>query len=193
VWLYNELDRRGINVVIMEPLLGGTLAKHNPAIANELTPLDPEATPASWAFRFCGSYPRVMTILSGMRYLEHIEENVKTLSPLKPLSQAEFIALERAASAYLGCGAIPCTTCNYCMPCPYGLDIPTLLHFMNGIRNDKVTDAQEIRRRYEAAVPDPRRRADRCIGCGKCKSHCPQQIDIPKMLDGIASFVESFA
>jgi len=192
-WLYNELDRRAIPVVVMEPLLGGTLAKQNPAIANELTPFDPEATTASWAFRFCGSHPRVMTILSGMTYREHIEENVRTLSPLKPLTQAELIALERAAAAFLGCGTIPCTHCNYCMPCPYGLDIPTLLQFINDVRNEKLSDRKELRRRYEAAVPDPRRRADRCIGCGKCKPHCPQQIDIPKVIDSIASFVENFA
>lgn len=192
-YLYRELARRDIPVVVMEPLLGGRLARHNDALASELTPLDPEATLASWALRFCGSFPKVLTVLSGMTFKEHLEENVATFSPLKPLTKRELLALERAACAYLGSGAIPCNSCDYCMPCPYGLDIPALLTFMNRVRAEKLTDPKAIRRAYAAAVPDPRRRADRCIGCRRCVPHCPQQIDIPKVLDGIAAFVEDFA
>ena len=192
-YLYRELARRDIPVVVMEPLLGGRLARHNDALASELTPLDPEATLASWALRFCGSFPKVLTVLSGMTFKEHLEENIATLSPLKPLTKRELLALERAACAYLGSGAIPCNSCDYCMPCPYGLDIPALLTFMNRVRAEKLTDPKAIRRAYAAAVPDPRRRADRCIGCRRCVPHCPQQIDIPTVLDGIAAFVEDFA
>lgn len=189
-YLYGELDRRGIPVVVMEPLLGGRLARHNEAVAAELMPLDPESTPASWALRFCGSYPRVLTVLSGMTFKEHLVENVRTFSPLHPLGPSELTVLERAAQAYLGFGAIPCNSCNYCMPCPYGLDIPGLLTFMNRVRVDRLTEAKVIRREYAKAVPDPRRRADRCIGCERCLGHCPQSIDIPRALDGIAQFME---
>ena len=189
-YLYGELERRGIPVVIMEPLLGGRLARHNEALSGELARLDPKATQASWAFRFCGTYPGVLTILSGMTHKENIVDNVATLSPLKPLTEAELIGLERAAQAYLGTGAIPCNSCNYCMPCPFGLDIPAAFEFMNRVRDRRMADPGEIRREYERAIPDPRRRADRCIGCGRCVSHCPQTIDIPKELDAIAAFME---
>lgn len=189
-YLYKELERRGIPGVIMEPLLGGRLARHNDAIAAELTPLDPTATPASWALRFCGSFPNVLTVLSGMTFKEHLVENINTFSPLKPLSASDFAALERAAQAYLGFGAIPCNYCNYCMPCPYGLDIPGLLTFMNRVRLERLTEPKAARRAYAKAIPDPRRRADRCIGCGRCLGHCPQSIDIPKAMDGIAQFME---
>ena len=189
-YLYGELERRGIPVVIMEPLLGGRLARHNEALSGELARLDPKATQASWAFRFCGTYPGVLTILSGMTHKENIVDNVATLSPLKPLTEAELIGLERAAQAYLGTGAIPCNSCNYCMPCPFGLDIPGAFEFMNRVRDRRMADPREIRREYERAIPDPRRRADRCIGCGRCVSHCPQTIDIPKELDAIAAFME---
>ena len=125
-----------------------------------------------------------------MTHKENIVDNVATLSPLKPLTEAELIGLERAAQAYLGTGAIPCNSCNYCMPCPFGLDIPAAFEFMNRVRDRRMADPGEIRREYERAIPDPRRRADRCIGCGRCVSHCPQTIDIPKELDAIAAFME---
>ena len=188
--LYNEAVRRGMKVLVMEPLLGGRLAKHVPAVDEILTPLDPEATPAKWALRFAGTHPGVMSVLSGMTYQEHIEENTAVFSPLKPLSKNEFVALEQAAEAYLGYGSIPCNLCNYCMPCPYGLDIPGLLSFRNQVRLDGLRDAKRILALYEKCIPDQRRRADRCIGCGICNGHCPQHIDIPSEMDELAAFIE---
>lgn len=192
-YLYNELTRRGIGVLIMEPLLGGRLAKPRDAVMAELAPLDPGATPAKWAFRFCGSHPGVISVISGMSFEEHIRENIETFSPLKPLSDVERLALERAAAAFVGCEAVPCTECNYCMPCPYGLDIPALIGFINDVRRRRLSGRRELRALYERAVDDPRRRADRCIGCARCLSHCPQQIDIPKVMDSIAGFMEEYA
>ncbi len=198
--LYNLLAERNIPAVIMEPLLGGRLAKFNEAVSRRLTPLDPKATPASWSFRFAGSFPGVLTVLSGMTYLRHIEENVKTYSPLKPLDDAERAALERAARAYLSDDSIPCTSCNYCMPCPYGLDIPGIFSVWNqaavsGYLPDDAADPDYAagRRRflveYERFVPRLRQ-AQRCIGCGRCAPHCPQSIDIPAMIRKVDVFVE---
>jgi len=189
--LYDTLTALKIPVVVMEPLLGGRLAHYNWAVANELTPLDPEATPAKWAFRFCGSHGNVMTVLSGMTFDANIDENIETFSPLKECSAEEFAALGRAAEAYLSCNAIPCTGCQYCMPCPYGLDIPALLAFRNrylakrGERN-----AKAILRAYEKAVPEELRRADHCTGCGRCTPHCPQTIDIAKEIATIDAAME---
>lgn len=190
---YRELDRRGIRMMVMEPLLGGQLANPPEAVLRELRSLDAEATPASWAFRFCGSHPDVLTVLSGMREESHIRENLATFSPLKPLTNVERVTLERAAAEFVGFGAVPCTHCSYCMPCPYGLDIPSLFHFFNEVRTKKLGDRKEIRRLYEKMIPDPRRRADRCIGCERCVPHCPQHINVPKMLDTVAAFVEEYA
>ena len=188
---YTELAKRGIPVVIMEPLRGGTLARYNHAIARELTPLDPGATQAKWAFRFCASHPAVMTVISGMTRTEHIEEDLAIFSPLKPCTDDEFAALERAAEAFLKCGTVPCTDCMYCMPCPYGLDIPALLRFRNDfLTKETGLPARELLAAYAKAVPEELRRADHCTGCGRCRPHCPQQIDIPDEIAAIDHVID---
>ena len=191
-YLYERLTELKIPVVIMEPLLGGRLARYNYALANELTPLDPEASLAKWALRFCGTYPNVMTVLSGMTRMEHIQENVGVFSPLKPCSEEELAALERAAQALLKLDTIPCNDCKYCMPCPYGLDIPALLMLRNEILTEKtMPDAREVLARYARAVPEELRRAEHCTGCGRCQPHCPQSINIPKELETIDAWIET--
>ena len=190
-YLHERLTALKIPVVIMEPLLGGRLARYNYALAKELTPLDPEATLAKWALRFCGTFPNVMTVLSGMTRMEHIEENVKTFSPLKPCSETELAALERAAQALLKLKTIPCNSCQYCMPCPYGLDIPSILTFRNEILTaETLPDARTTLRMYAKAVPEELRRAEHCTGCGRCNPHCPQSIDIPKELAMIDKWID---
>lgn len=191
-YLYERLTELKIPIVVMEPLLGGRLARYNYALAKELTPLDPEASLAKWALRFCGTYPNVMTILSGMTFTEHIEENVATCSPLVPCGDKELAALERAAVALLKLNTIPCNSCQYCMPCPYGLDIPTILTFRNEVLSaETAPSAREVLKAYAKAVPEELRRADHCTGCGRCFLHCPQTIDIPKELAVIDEWIDS--
>ena len=191
-YLYGELTKRNIPVEIMEPLLGGRLAGYNYAIANELSPLDPESSLAKWAFRFCGSFPNVMTVLSGMSSVEHMEENIATFSPLKPCTKRELAALERAAEAMLKLNTIPCTDCKYCMPCPYGLDIPKLFQFRNDILSAKVKPSDaEVLKLYRQMIPEALRRAEHCTGCGICSSHCPQRINIPKEIAIVDEWIDS--
>ena len=190
-YMYERLTALGIPVVIMEPLLGGRLARYNYAIANELNALDPKASLAKWAFRFCGTYPNVLTCLSGMTRTSDIEENIATFSPLEPCSGEELAALERAALAYLNLKTIPCNDCKYCMPCPFGLDIPAILTFKNKVTTAKtMPSAREILDMYDKAVPEKLRRAERCTGCDRCKSHCPQNIDISNELAAIDKWVD---
>lgn len=193
-YLYNELYRRGIRVTVMEPLLGGRLAKYDYAIARHTVKLDPEATQASWALRFCASHPGVACVISGMSKLEHIEENLGTFSPFKPLTAAEFEALERAAVDFVKRTYTPCNRCNYCMPCPYGLDIPALLTFRNEwLVGREGRSGRDILKAYERAVGEPLRRADHCTGCDRCRKHCPQQIDIAREIEAIADAIEELS
>ena len=200
-YLYAELEKRHIPAVIMEPLLGGRLAAMPKPLARKVMSRDTEHTLASWAFRFVGSFPGVLTVLSGMTYMEHLKENLCTYSPLEELTDKDKEFLYSIAEELVGYNTIPCNDCKYCMPCPYGIDIPAVLtHYNKCIaegnlsrdRNDP--DYARARRAfligYDRSVPKLRQ-ADHCIGCGHCVRHCPQRIDIPKEMMRINTYVEA--
>ena len=135
VYLYGELKKRGIPAIIMEPLLGGRLANVPDAIVSKMKQREPEQSVASWAFRFAGTPDGVLTVLSGMTYMEHLRENLCTYSPLKPLTGEEQKFLMEIAGDIYNLKTIPCNDCKYCMPCPYGIDIPgILLHYNRCIK-----------------------------------------------------------
>lgn len=200
-YLYGELDKRAIPVVIMEPLLGGRLASLNQHAMTQLKQRNPEASVASWAFRFTGSYPRVLTVLSGMTYMEHLQDNLRTYAPLQPLNDEELKMLENIATIYVNFPLVSCTSCQYCMPCPYGLNIPAVFSHYNKCLNEghvaNSTQDENYRQLrkiflvgYDRSVPKLRQ-ANHCIACNQCVSHCPQQIDIPKEMQRIDQFVEA--
>lgn len=200
-YLYGELEKRGIPAVIMEPLLGGRLANVPDHIAARLKEREPENSVASWAFRYAGTHPGVLTVLSGMTYMEHLEDNLRTYSPLKPLTEEEMQFLYDTADLMVQYPTVPCNDCKYCMPCPYGIDIPAILmHYNKCVNQGFVADNSqspgyaEARRAflvgYDRSVPKLRQ-ASHCIGCNQCSPHCPQRIDIPKELHRIDRYVES--
>jgi len=200
-YLYGELSKRGIPAVIMEPLLGGRLSKVHDHIAAQLKQRRPASSVASWAFRFAGSFPGVLTVLSGMTYLEHLQDNLRTYAPLDPLDESDLEFLEQTAQAMLRYPTIPCNDCKYCMPCPYGLDIPgILLHYNKCINEGRMPASSQdenyrkARRAfligYDRSVPRLRQ-ADHCIGCNQCVHHCPQNIDIPAQMQRIDRYVEA--
>ena len=199
-YLYGELSKRGIPAIIMEPLLGGRLSNVPDNIVAELKGRDPESSVASWAFRFAGRFPDVLCVLSGMTRMEHLRDNLRTYSPLRPLTDEEFAFLQRTAEMMMQFKTIPCNDCKYCMPCPYGIDIPAvLLHYNKCLNEGNIpSSAQDPRYRearraflvgYDRSVPRLRQ-ASHCIGCGQCAPHCPQSIDIPKELHRIDHYVE---
>ena len=200
-YLQEELDKRGIQSIIMEPLLGGRLSKVPEHIAGRLKERNPQGSVASWAFRFAGTHPGVLCVLSGMTYMEHLQDNVGTYSPLKPLNEEELAFLEETAELMQKYPTVPCNDCKYCMPCPYGIDIPAiLLHYNKCVNEGEIaTSTQDENYRkarraylvsYDRAVPKLRQAA-RCIGCNQCMSHCPQNINIPRELQKIDRYIEN--
>ena len=124
-YLYNKCDKLGIQCVVMEPLRGGTFGHMAQEITDRLKAVHPDDSSARWAFRWVGSHTNILTTLSGMNRMDHLEENVKTFSPLDPCTDAENNLLAEIADQMSGFPNIPCITCSYCMPCPFGVDIPT--------------------------------------------------------------------
>lgn len=182
---YEILERYGIPCIVMEPVRGGALADLGEEGNKVLKALDENASIASWAIRYAASLPNVMTVLSGMSNDEQLTDNLNTLSNFQPLSQQEREAVEKALKIYQKTALIPCTRCRYCSDCPVEIDIPLIFRLYNQLTLSKnteefLTDYHKI----EASA-----RADRCISCGNCVSHCPQNIQVPGEMEKIAAYV----
>ena len=156
VYLYGELVKRGIPAVIMEPLLGGRLANVPDNIVAKMKQREPEQSVASWAFRFAGTPDGVLTVLSGMTYMEHLRENLCTYSPLKPLTDEEQKFLMEIAGDIYNLKTIPCNDCKYCMPCPYGIDIPgVLLHYNRCIKEGNMPVVEQTSEQADKQTSGP--------------------------------------
>ena len=193
-YLYNKMEKAGVQTVVMEPLRGGALARIDEELVQRLTALRPQDNPASWAFRWVGSHPNILTTLSGMNQMSHLEENVRTFSPLDPCTEAENKVLEEIADVMAGVPVIPCTACEYCMPCPYGVDIPGNFAYYNEAIAQKIlplpdkqaADYMDRKQQFadglRQALPDASTWATQCTDCETCLKKCPQQIRIPNQM-----------
>ena len=193
-YLYGKLEKLGIQCVIMEPLRGGAFGRMATELVDQLKAVRPDDSTAKWAFRWVGSYPNVLTTLSGMNRMDHLKENVQTFSPLENCTEAENKLLADIADQMSGFPTIPCTTCAYCMPCPYGVDIPGNFAYYNeavtdhilplpdSSANDFATRKQQFLDGYHKALPDEKTWARACQDCEECLSTCPQQIRIPNQM-----------
>lgn len=200
-YLYNRLEKAGMQAVLMEPLLGGRLAKLPEVHEKRLKELRPNDSIASWAFRFVGTMPNVLTALSGMTLMEHLEDNVKTYSPLDPCTTKELEILEDIASKMVTYPVIPCTDCKYCMPCPYGVNIPGNFAYYNKCVNEDTLppadptakDFKKLNSKflkgYHKALKDSEL-ASQCVECKECLSKCPQRIQIPSQMTRLTALLD---
>jgi len=186
---YEILTKNNIPVIVMEPLRGGALASLNPEATKILKAADPNASNAAWAFRYVGSLPNVLVVLSGMTKMEHLEDNIKTFSDFRPLTDADRKVLDRALVAYRKSLAVPCTDCRYCMPCPAGVEIPKIF----GLYNQYKLSGNRFLFVNNYGAIDEDSRADACVGCGKCLKACPQKIKIPDELKKIGDTYKRMA
>ncbi len=197
-YLYESLAKRKIPAVIMEPLLGGRLANLSDSANKILKDLNPDNTIASWAFRYLGSLPNVLVSLSGMTYMEHLTDNIKTFTNFKPLTLQEQTTLQKAILEYQSYKRINCTTCRYCMPCPFEVEIPSVFTtynelVMNGHVPNKESQSAEEYAKKKAEFAEAFRKEfaegggpEKCASCQECVSKCPQHLPIPDLMDRIA-------
>lgn len=175
---------KGIPVIVMEPLRGGRLVELLPEKARALMERHtPRRSPAEWALRWLWNQPEVTCVLSGMNSLEMVEENCRVASESRagefgPEEEALFEELRRIINEKMKVG---CTGCGYCLPCPRGVDIPGIFRCYNEL----YTESRFAGWKEYVQVIGFRREpgfASQCVGCGKCRQHCPQGIDIPVLL-----------
>lgn len=179
--LYGILRRRGIPMVIMEPVKGGTLAKLHPDLEVKFKTLRPDSSIASWALRFVGSLPGVMTILSGMSTPEQMADNVNTFTHFEPLTDAEKAVVEEVRTIMMNVPTIGCTACRYCTDgCPMKISIPDVFRAVNTMRLYN----EEFRPKafYGGLIGQGYGRAADCVACGQCEGVCPQHLSIIELM-----------
>ena len=173
---YDCACRHGVPIVVMEPVRGGFLANPPEQAAALLRQADPSRSMASWALRYVATLPGVRVILSGMSARAQVEDNLATFADGSVrLTAAEKAVVDQATQVLDGIHTVPCTACRYCMPCPAGVEIPTIFGSYNTARFLGNGDGG-----YNDLPPAGR--GDQCVGCGACMVVCPQHIDIPERL-----------
>lgn len=178
---------KNIPVIVMEPLRGGQLAL-DPAesIVQIWKNTGIERTAAAWGLRWIYNHPEVTCILSGMNTLEQLEENISIASETEAniMSDIELQAMAKAKEEFLRLNKIPCTACQYCMPCPQGIDIPANFSYYNmAYIHDSIPFSKKV---YNRPLFQEKK-ASKCVSCGKCLEKCPQHIDIPACLHQISA------
>ncbi|WP_232616784.1 aldo/keto reductase [Treponema primitia] len=174
---------KGTGLVIMEPLRGGSLASPPAQVKAIYDEFPVKRSAVEWAFRHMINYPQVSTILSGVTTLEQLKEDIEIFS--KPdalpncLSPEEKAILTRVKAKYESMASIPCTACEYCLPCPQGVRIPDAFAKYNDGVMFGTFDA--VKRQYFFSTRN-KQDASLCVACGECETKCPQHIEIPKQL-----------
>ncbi|WP_271629420.1 aldo/keto reductase [Caldicellulosiruptor sp. DIB 104C] len=177
---------KGLAVVIMEPLLGGRLAKEPPEEIKKLwDKAAVKRTPVEWALAWLWNQKEVSVVLSGMSTLEQVKQNIEYASKydIGCLTAEELELVEKVAQRYNDLRKVNCTECKYCMPCPQGVDIPWNFSIYNqaGMYNM----FEEMKNDY---LKKEKERAENCIECGVCETKCPQNLPIRKLLKEVAAY-----
>jgi len=180
---------KGLAVVVMEPLLGGRLADPPNDIREAMERFPVRRSPAQWAFDWLWDQPEVSVVLSGMTTMEQLEENLRYASESQQdvFAEGERKLIADVQQKYLSRTVIPCTRCNYCMPCPNGLNIPGNFEFFNYAHS--FDDLAAAKFRYKVFLSEAER-ASQCIDCGICEDACPQQIPISEWMPKVAALLE---
>ena len=182
-------NSKGLAVVIMEPLRGGRLVKKVPDEVKAIyDSAEVKRTPADWALRWVWNHPEVSVVLSGMGKMGEVQENIRTAETAFPnsLTEAELQMFERIKETYRRRMRVPCTQCEYCMPCPQGIHIPDFFEAYNDASiYGTIEDFAAGFERMKEHLGDPAA----CVECGNCEQACPQSLPIRNHLKEIVALV----
>ncbi|APH13341.1 4Fe-4S dicluster domain protein [Clostridium sporogenes] len=183
-------SQKGLAVVIMEPLRGGNLARVVPDDVKKLwNKAHIKRSPAQWGFRFLWNYPEITVVLSGMEEMAHIKENIKEANNgyANSLTEKELELIDRVKEIYISRIKADCTNCRYCMPCPFGVNIPKNFKYLN--MASIYSDVKKQKKKYINHL-NKNEKASNCRKCGKCEEACPQNIKIRNMLEEVVKTFE---
>jgi len=186
---------RHIPVIIMEPLLGGKLAKGlSRAAVDTFKKVNADYSPAAWGLRWLWNQPEVTVVLSGMNEAAQLEDNLSAAETAEPnmLTENEEAAYEKVLDIFKSTDKISCTGCAYCMPCPQGVNIPACFASYNASYTHGRVTSILMYITSTAANREGKSLASRCVGCGKCERHCPQKIEIRRELKSVKRRMEPF-
>jgi predicted aldo/keto reductase-like oxidoreductase len=180
----------------MEPLKGGTLVNPPPEALAIIDDANKYRTPTDWALQFLWNKPEVSVVLSGMNSKKMIRENCESAdkSGVNSLSAQEQEIIERLTEEFRKNIAVPCTSCNYCMPCPQGVNIPQNFACLNNVTLESSRFRRIMTRRTYRKLKTKKNKVNRenpngtaslCTKCGECVKKCPQKIQIPEELEKV--------
>ncbi len=178
--LYEILRDRDIPIIVMEPIRGGMLADMDPGVTERFLSMRSDDSTASWALRFVGSQPGVMTILSGMSSPEQMDDSLKTFEHFEPITDDEARLIDEVTEEILSVPQIGCTACKYCVDgCPKKISIPDVFRTVNTLR--RYPDDWRSKNFYSGLI-ERSGMASSCIACGQCERVCPQHLPIIELM-----------
>ncbi|SHH80203.1 aldo/keto reductase [Clostridium grantii] len=188
---------KGLGIAVMEPLRGGKIANNLPKeIMSVFNSSEVKRTPVEWALRWIWDNPKVSVILSGMSSMEQVVENIKIASESEAntLNASEIGIIDEVKEIFKSRIKVNCTSCEYCMPCPVGVNIPQNFKFYNDSflfdnPDSNIHDKEKHKKSYLGKIKEENR-ASACVECGKCEEHCPQFINIRDELKVVKSLFE---
>ena len=198
---YGLAEERGIPITVMEPIRGGALANVSEALRAKMADRFPDLSPAGVALSFVGSHSNIQCVLSGMSNIEHLTENIATFTDFEEFDETDKEFMMEVADLYRENDTVPCTACEYCMPCPHGVQIPAIFAVYNecsselNLPNPDGEHDKEYKAKRRVFLNRYKKRiakgghADACTECNGCLPKCPQRIAIPQQMKRIEELV----
>ncbi len=188
---YEVARKHGKDIIVMEPVKGGTLANVPEEVEKLFKAHDDNMSVPSWAIRFAASLDGVFMVLSGMSNMEQLLDNMEYMADFKPLTESEINMVHTAADIINGDIAIKCTGCEYCIVnCPQNIAIPKYFSLYNNDLSEAKRKKWTVESSYYDNLTLSFGKASDCIGCGQCESMCPQHLPIIEHLKEVAKHFE---